>query len=81
MIEKPFKFLYISYAACMTVNGNLTVHNMLITHGVLKMASSWCREVDEVREERLRRREHDRLRRERETNEERQRRLKTFPLS
>ena len=39
------------------------------------MASNICREVDEMREERLRRRECDRLRRERETNEERQRRL------
>ena len=39
------------------------------------MASNICREVDEVREERLRRRRRDRLRRERETNEERQRRL------
>ena len=32
-------------------------------------------EVDEVREERLRRRERDRLRRQRETNEERQARF------
>ena len=35
------------------------------------MVSNVCREVDEVREERvIRRRERDRLRRERETNEE-----------
>ena len=53
---------------CMIVNGKLTVCNMLITHGVLKMVSNVCREVSEVREERLRRRrECDRLRR--ETNE------------
>ena len=42
---------------------------MLLIHGILKMASNVCREVDEVRElreERLRRRrEHDGLRRER----------------
>ena len=50
---------------CTTVNGNLTVCNMLITHGILKMVSNVCRGVNEVREERLRRRsEHDRLRRE-----------------
>ena len=39
----------------------------------LKMASSVCRELDEVREERLRRRRKcKKLRRERETSEERQ---------
>ena len=49
----------------MTVNGNLTVLNTLLTHNILIMASNVCREVDEVREERFRRRrEHDRLRRE-----------------
>ena len=50
----------------MTVNRNLTVRNMLITRGMLKMVSNVSGEVDEVREERLRRRECDRLRRERE---------------
>ena len=60
------RFEYIESVACMKVNGNLTVHNVLITRGILKMARTVCREVDEVREERLRRRtEHDRLRRER----------------
>ena len=54
--------------ACTTVNRNLTVHNMLITCVILKMASNVCRQVNEVREERLRR-EHNRLRREREINE------------
>ena len=54
--------------------------NILIIHGILKMASSVCREVNEVREERLRRRECDRLKRERETNKERQRRfVNLFP--
>ena len=42
------------------------------------MVSNVCREIDEMREERFRRRECDRLRRERETNEERQRRLVNF---
>ena len=37
---------------CMTVNGNLTVCNMQITPGILKMASNVCREVDETNEER-----------------------------
>ena len=47
---------------CSTVNGNLTVSNMLITGGILKIPSNVCREVDEVREERLRRRrEYDRF--------------------
>ena len=36
----------------MTVNGNLTVHNMQITPGILKMVSNVCREVDETDEER-----------------------------
>ena len=49
---------------------------MLITCDVLKMVDNACRQVDEVREERLRkRREGDRLRRERVTNEERKRRF------
>ena len=49
----------------MTVNRNLTVRNMLITYGILKLASNVSREVDEVREERLGRRgECDRLRKE-----------------
>ena len=52
----------------MTVIRNLTVCNMLITQGILKMASIVCREVGEVR---LRRLERNRLKRERETNEER----------
>ena len=40
---------------------------LTITRGVLKMVSNVCREVDEVREERvMRRREHDKLRRGRE---------------
>ena len=43
--------LYIGSVACTTVNKNLTVYNMLITCGVLKMVSNLCREVDEVREE------------------------------
>ena len=39
-----------------------TVHTTLLTYGILKLASNVCREVGEVREERLRRRkEHDRL--------------------
>ena len=60
----------------MTVNENLTIRKMLIMHGVLKMVSNVCREVDEVREKRFRRsREGDILRRERETNEERQRKF------
>ena len=49
---------------------------MLTTCGILKMVDIVCREVDEVREERLRkRREGNRLRRGRATNEERKRRL------
>ena len=57
---------YVMYVTCTRVNGNLTDRNMLITCGILKMISSVCREVDEVREERLRRRrECDRLKRER----------------
>ena len=73
-------FVYISIVACATMNGNLTVCNtLLITCGILKMASNVCGEVNEVREERLRwRRECDRLRREWETNEERQVRLVNF---
>ena len=55
-------FVYVATVVCTTVNGNLTVYNMLITYGILKMASNVCREVNEVREERLiRRRDHDRL--------------------
>ena len=42
-------FVNISYVACATVNGNLTVRNTLLTHGVLKMASNVCREVNEMR--------------------------------
>ena len=39
---------------------------MFITCGIIKMVSNICREVNEVREQRLRRRrERDRLRRER----------------
>ena len=53
------------------MNRNLTVCNILITHGILKTAINVCREVNEMREERLRRRECDKRRRERETNEER----------
>ena len=69
-------FVYVESVACMKMNGNLTIHNVLITCGILKMARTVYRKVDEVREERLRRRrERDRLRRERETNEERQRRF------
>ena len=63
-------FIYIATVVCTTVNRNLTVRNMLITHGILNKASNVCREIDGVRGKRLRRRqEHDRLRRER-TNEE-----------
>ena len=41
------------------------------THmAILQMASNVHGEVDEVRKDRLRRREHDRLRRERETSKE-----------
>ena len=66
---------YVMYVTCTRVNGNLTVRNMLITCGILKMANNVCREVDKVREERLRRRrECDKLRRETNT-EERQRRF------
>ena len=55
-------FAYIASVTCSTVNGNLTVSNMLITGGILKIPSNVCREVDEVREERLRRRrEYDRF--------------------
>ena len=53
---------------CTTVIGNLTVCNMLITYGILKIESIISREVGEVR---LRRLERNRLKRERETNEER----------
>ena len=56
----------------------LRVRNTLLTHGVLNMVSNVCREVDEVRKERLgRRRECNRRTyiEERETNEERQARL------
>ena len=57
--------VYIASIVCKTVNGNLTVRNMLITYGILKVASNVSREIDEVREERLRRRgECDRLRKE-----------------
>ena len=42
--------------ACTTVNRNLTVRNVLITSGILKIASNVCKEIDEVREERLWRR-------------------------
>ena len=47
-------FVNISYIACVTVNGNLTVYNTLLTCGILKMVSNVCREVSEVREERFR---------------------------
>ena len=68
-------FVYVLYVIFPTVDGNLIVRNMLLTYGILKMVSNVCREVDEVREERLRwRRGYDRLRRE-ETNEERLARL------
>ena len=56
----------------------LRVRNTLLTHDALKMVSNVCREVNEVREERLgRRRECDRRTyiEERETNKERQVRL------
>ena len=64
-IDKPFSLVYVASVACMTVYRNLTVCNMLITCGALKMVSNVCREVNKVREERLRRTECDRLRRER----------------
>ena len=54
MIAKPFKFC-ICCVHCVYNNEWLIVHNVLITHGVLKMVSNVCREVNEVREERLRR--------------------------
>ena len=59
----------------MTVNRNLTVRKMLIIRGILKMVSNVSGEVNEVREERLGRRECDRLIRKRETNEKRHTRL------
>ena len=49
----------------MTVNRNLTVRNMLITHGILTMVSNVSGKVDEVREERLRRRECETRKKER----------------
>ena len=62
-------FIYIVTVVCTTLNRNLTVHNMLITRGILNKASNVCREIDEVRGKKFRRRrERDRLRR--ETNEE-----------
>ena len=39
MINKPFKFVYMTSVTCTTVNRNFAVHNMLITREVLKMAS------------------------------------------
>ena len=72
-LTSPSSFVNVLYLACATMNRNLTVHNTLLTHGVLTMVSNVCREVDKVREERLRQRECDRLRR--ETNKERQVRL------
>lgn len=48
-------FVYVVSVTCTTVNGSLTVCNILISGGILKMASNVCREVNEVREERLRR--------------------------
>ena len=60
--------------ACTTVNGNLTVRNM-ITRDILKIASNVCREVDEVREERFRRTDLKEI----ETNEERQRFVNPCP--
>ena len=41
--------IQVLYMFCM-----LRICNTLLTHGVLKMVSNVCREVDEVREERLR---------------------------
>ena len=62
MMTSHSSFVYISCIACVTVNGNLTVCNTLLRRGILKMASNVCREVDEVREEKLRqRRECNRL--------------------
>ena len=58
-------FVCVPSIACTTVNEKLTVCNiLLITHDLLKMMSNICREVDEVREERIRRRECHRLREE-----------------
>ena len=59
---------------CTTVNGNLTVRNM-ITRDILKIASNVCREVDEVREERFRRTDLKEI----ETNEKRQRFVNPCP--
>ena len=50
----PSSFVNVLYLMCATVNRNLTVHNTLLTCGVLTMVSNVCREVDEVREEKLR---------------------------
>ena len=58
LLTNHSSFVHIVSIACTTGNRNLTDRNMLITHGVLKMASNVCREVNEVREERFRRREH-----------------------
>ena len=55
---------------CVYDNEWLIVHNVLITHGILKMVSNVCREVNEVREERLRRKRECNKLAEREKNKE-----------
>ena len=52
------RFVSILCVACVTVNRNLTVCSKLLTCGILKLASNVCREVDEVREARLRRKKN-----------------------
>ena len=47
-------FVYVLYIIFATVDGNLIIRNMLLTREVLKVLSNVCREVNEVREERLR---------------------------
>ena len=52
----PLNFVYIASGLC-TMNGNITVHSTLITCSILIMVSNVCREVDEVREEGLNKKE------------------------
>ena len=64
-------FVNISYISCATMNGNLTVRNTLFTHGILKMASNVCREVNKVMKKKLRqRKECNRPRREKLTKKD-----------
>ena len=88
MIDKPFKYVMVSYVTCMGCENNklrLKSHSSLswfrtsrvwtvrmiscssfVNVSYVTYTDCECREVDEVREERLRqRREHDRRERER----------------